>query len=166
MCRYPTFGKECQSLCICNIQNCDHANGCIQPTTSKFPQQLSIKCTIYCWSSYLFYHIRNKVDQYKYLDGKIHFVSYLQMSFATENKIQFTIHKISITTTKRLLEMDNVSSNKGKKGGFFFYINKKLINFTMYLYCVCLYTLRFVEKNIVQNLSAFLIINLRPNIQS
>lgn len=134
MCRYPTFGKECQSLCICNIQNCDHANGCIQPTTSKFPQQLSIKCTIYCWSSYLFYHIRNKVDQYKYLDGKIHFVSYLQMSFATENKIQFTIHKISITTTKRLLEIDNVSSNKGERGGFFF----TSIRNWLILQCTCI----------------------------
>lgn len=60
------------------------------------------------------------MDQYKYLDRKIHSVSYLQMSFVTENKIQFTIHKISITTTKRLLEMDNVSSNKGEKGGVFF----------------------------------------------
>lgn len=40
-CRYPTFGKQCQSLCTCDIQNCDYANGCtcIQPTKSKILQQ-------------------------------------------------------------------------------------------------------------------------------
>lgn len=38
-CRYPTFGNQCQSLCTCNIQNCDYANGCIQPTKSKILQQ-------------------------------------------------------------------------------------------------------------------------------
>lgn len=38
-CRYPTFGKQCQSLCNCDNQNCDYANGCIQPTKSKILQQ-------------------------------------------------------------------------------------------------------------------------------
>lgn len=44
-CPYPTFGKDCLSLCLCKFQNCDHANGCIQLSKSKIPQQLSIKMT-------------------------------------------------------------------------------------------------------------------------
>lgn len=45
-CRYPTFGEECQSVCDCDIRNCNHVNGCIQPTKSKIPQKLSIICSI------------------------------------------------------------------------------------------------------------------------
>lgn len=51
-----------------------------------------------------------------YLDRNFFFFFFTNESFVTEYKFQFTIHNISITTTKRLLEMDNVSSNKGKKG--------------------------------------------------
>uniref|UniRef100_A0A8W8MCR8 Uncharacterized protein n=1 Tax=Magallana gigas TaxID=29159 RepID=A0A8W8MCR8_MAGGI len=29
-CLYPTFGKDCQSLCKCNVTNCDHVQGCEQ----------------------------------------------------------------------------------------------------------------------------------------
>lgn len=34
-CRYPTFGNQCQSVCTCDFQNCDHVNGCIRYTKSK-----------------------------------------------------------------------------------------------------------------------------------
>lgn len=134
-------------MCLCKIQNCDHAYGCIQPTKSKFPQQLSIKCTIYFWSSYLLYQKKRWINIY-YLDRKIFFFIFTNESFVTEYKFQFTIHNISITTTKRLLEMDNVSSNKGKKRTCFYFTSIRNW-FTMYLYCVCLLTLRFVEKKIV-----------------
>lgn len=27
-CRHPNYGKECQSLCKCTSDFCDHKNGC------------------------------------------------------------------------------------------------------------------------------------------
>lgn len=33
-CPYPKFGKGCHSSCTCDVQKCDHANGCIPPTKS------------------------------------------------------------------------------------------------------------------------------------
>lgn len=29
-CIYPTFGQGCQSVCDCNVTNCDHVKGCVQ----------------------------------------------------------------------------------------------------------------------------------------
>lgn len=30
MCRFPTYGQGCQSLCNCTFTYCHHVNGCIQ----------------------------------------------------------------------------------------------------------------------------------------
>lgn len=27
-CPYPTYGRDCQSKCICNVAKCGHVNGC------------------------------------------------------------------------------------------------------------------------------------------
>lgn len=29
-CRYPNYGKECQSECVCDEENCNHITGCVQ----------------------------------------------------------------------------------------------------------------------------------------
>lgn len=31
-CPYPMYGKKCQYWCFCDVHNCHHVNGCIQPT--------------------------------------------------------------------------------------------------------------------------------------
>lgn len=49
-------------------------------------------------------------------NGKIHFFRIYNMCFVSEYKNQSIIHKISITITKRSIELDNVTSCKGKKG--------------------------------------------------
>lgn len=28
-CPYPTYGKNCQKICKCNIETCDHKEGCV-----------------------------------------------------------------------------------------------------------------------------------------
>ncbi|XP_052682260.1 scavenger receptor class F member 2-like [Crassostrea angulata] len=33
-CRYPWYGKNCQSVCDCDVPNCDYVNGCTKPTTN------------------------------------------------------------------------------------------------------------------------------------
>ncbi|XP_052682261.1 uncharacterized protein LOC128162885 [Crassostrea angulata] len=38
MCQYPTYGKDCQSKCKCDVTNCNHVNGCIQPTRKYMVQ--------------------------------------------------------------------------------------------------------------------------------
>lgn len=30
VCVYPSYGLDCQSLCNCIVNQCDHANGCIR----------------------------------------------------------------------------------------------------------------------------------------
>lgn len=38
-CPYPSYGRDCQSLCDCIATFCDYANGCIQASGSKIPYQ-------------------------------------------------------------------------------------------------------------------------------
>ncbi|XP_065930135.1 uncharacterized protein [Magallana gigas] len=38
MCQYPTYGQDCQSKCNCDVANCNHVNGCIQPTRKYMVQ--------------------------------------------------------------------------------------------------------------------------------
>ncbi|XP_065928285.1 uncharacterized protein [Magallana gigas] len=34
-CRYLNYGKECQSECVCDEENCNHITGCVQRTSNK-----------------------------------------------------------------------------------------------------------------------------------
>ncbi|XP_078336927.1 uncharacterized protein LOC111133416 [Crassostrea virginica] len=33
-CRFPSFGDDCQSMCSCNVDNCNHIMGCNVPSTA------------------------------------------------------------------------------------------------------------------------------------
>lgn len=59
-CFYPLYGEDCQSLCDCNVTNCDHIYGCKQSSEGRVPHHNCILCTIYRWTiyiKYLFYAI-------------------------------------------------------------------------------------------------------------
>lgn len=41
ICKYPTYGQDCQSVCKCDVPNCDHVNGCRESTKSKIHYHVS-----------------------------------------------------------------------------------------------------------------------------
>eukprot|EP00105_Crassostrea_gigas_P034264 XP_019918412.1 PREDICTED: cell death abnormality protein 1-like [Crassostrea gigas] len=42
-CPYPTYGKDCQSKCNCNVTYCDHISGCTESSEEDFSKHLSYK---------------------------------------------------------------------------------------------------------------------------
>lgn len=53
-CPYPTFGQGCQSVCNCNVTNCDYVNGCIQSSGGQIPYPY---CSLFTFHRSTLFHV-------------------------------------------------------------------------------------------------------------
>lgn len=40
-CPYPSYGVDCQTVCLCQYENCNHVTGCFKPTSESGAVHLS-----------------------------------------------------------------------------------------------------------------------------
>lgn len=73
-CFYPSYGKDCQSICICSEFFCDHENGCKNLTNGDF-QNICKGYVIDLFSFTLNILQKNSICMHKYTYNGLYFIS-------------------------------------------------------------------------------------------